>query len=135
MAIQSGDLWRLANTFSALSKNPDLDQSLVEPFQRLAIGRAYYAAYHRALIYARDLGFMEPEEGTGSHAALWLWFTARRGEFTLVGNLGFAMHRRRKSADYKLNEVCPAVDDQIEEGEIFDETLGRLEELANQSQE
>ncbi len=131
MAIEYGDLWRLANTMAGLAESENIDARMVEPLRRVAINRAYYATYHRALQLAVPMSHQRPTQGgESSHTALWLWFKEQGGSHALIGNVGFSVHRRRKIADYEIGAACPSVKEQIEEAELIADTLKPLEDEA-----
>lgn len=136
MAINCGQVWGLATTLAALADEPELHADMVEPLKRVAVGRAYYAVYHRARIYAMAIDYSDPEKGQGSsHSALWLWFRARGDRnHKRIATLGFAMHDRRKTADYELGEPCPEVQSQLEDGEMLVDRLDPLEDALTAGQ-
>lgn len=83
-----------------LSSHPD------EEWQRTAISRAYYAAYHACLQrYETKYGKVPPKQGAGVHEQLWSAFMDKRqlgNIYKQVAEDGRRLKTRRVKADYKV---------------------------------
>ena len=76
-----------------------------ETDDRVCIGRAYYAAMHKALEYALNSGYQyNPKEAGGTHSNLILYFEQQGGETLLmVAELLKKLKHQRTQADYRLD--------------------------------
>ena len=72
---------------------------------RVCIGRAYYAAMHKALEYAVESDYQyDHKEAGGTHSNLILYFDQQDGEALLVvADLLKKLKRKRTQADYDLD--------------------------------
>lgn len=73
---------------------------------RVCIGRAYYAAMHKALEYAAKVGYQRDHKEAGStHSNLIFYFERQGGEALLVAaDLLKKLKRKRTQADYDLDK-------------------------------
>lgn len=76
-----------------------------ETDDRVCIGRAYYAAMHKALEYAVESGYQyDHKEAGGTHSNLILYFEQQGSEALLVvADLLKKLKRKRTQADYHLD--------------------------------
>ena len=76
-----------------------------ETDDRVCIGRAYYAAMHKALEYAVESDYQyDHKEVGGTHSNLILYFDKPGGEALLVvADLLKKLKRKRTQADYHLD--------------------------------
>ena len=76
-----------------------------ETDDRVCIGRAYYAAMHKALEYAVKDGYQyDHKEAGGPHSHLIFYFEREGGEALLVvADLLKKLKRKRTQADYDLD--------------------------------
>lgn len=76
-----------------------------ETDDRVCIGRAYYAAMHKALEYALKSGYQyNPKEAGGTHSNLISYFERQGGEALLVvADLLKKLKHQRTQADYRLD--------------------------------
>lgn len=77
-----------------------------ETDDRVCIGRAYYAAMHKALEYAIKNGYQyDRKEAGGTHSNLIFYFERQGGEALLVvADLLKKLKRQRTQADYDLGD-------------------------------
>lgn len=77
-----------------------------ETDNRVCIGRAYYAAMHKALEYAVKNGYeYSKSEAGGTHSNLIFYFEREKAESAiLVADLLKKLKRKRIQADYRLDE-------------------------------
>jgi hypothetical protein len=83
-----------------------------ETYWRCAVSRAYYAAYHVALLSAVRDGYSKPSN-KGSHEGLIDWYTSHRDpRRTQIGGNLENLFRARVSADYYRlpHPVFPVID-------------------------
>lgn len=76
-----------------------------ETDDRVCIGRAYYAAMHKALKYAVESGYQYDHKEAGStHSNLIFYFEREGGEALLVvADLLKKLKHQRTQADYRLD--------------------------------
>ena len=93
--IQAQDFLDFARS---LTRNNETDD-------RVCIGRAYYAAMHKALEYAVKDGYQyDHKEAGGPHSHLIFYFEREGGEALLVvADLLKKLKRKRTQADYDLD--------------------------------
>lgn len=93
--IQAQDFLDFAHS---LPRNNETDD-------RVCIGRAYYAAMHKALEYAVKSGYQyDHKEAGGTHSNLIFYFERQGGEALLVvADLLKKLKRQRIQADYRLD--------------------------------
>lgn len=74
-----------------------------ESAKRLAISRAYYAAFHRAeAVYSTYHTTYLKTRGTQSHYDVWNWFESQAAlSYKKIGTAGKNLKRRREDADYR----------------------------------
>jgi len=78
-----------------------LEERTDEASQRMAISRAYYAAYHAASVHVRANQLYPPEQHM-THCRVWkLLRDAKCPRCTEIASLGFAVETARVKADYR----------------------------------
>lgn len=77
-----------------------------ETDDRVCIGRAYYAAMHKALAYAVKDGFKyDPKDASGTHSNLIFYFERTREENGIkIADMLKKLKYSRERADYRLGE-------------------------------
>lgn len=74
-----------------------------EAAKRTAIGRLYYAVYHRARIHLESEDFLF-RQFESSHRQIWDEYKDRGRTFAAVGHAGDRLRANRVKADY-INEI------------------------------
>lgn len=105
MAAVAGDFLQIAASLMA-------DSSSTEHHLRGAINRAYYAAYHEALLYADDLGLQVVRTNAGVHQQLVARFESSGKRHRMIGNRLASLKKMRADADYKLAQDFSQLDAQ-----------------------
>lgn len=102
--ITPADLLRIANHL--LKRNTEADW-------RSSISRSYYAAFHAACNFLRDLGFAVPQDDSAHHYAYSRLFNCGTKQVAVLADKLADLRRQRNQADYE----CSAT---VRQGEATD---------------
>lgn len=105
MAAVAGDFLQIASSLMA-------DAEATEHHRRGAINRAYYAAFHEAMLFADELGLQVVRTNAGVHQQLVARFASSGKRHRIVGDRLATLKKMRADADYKLAQDFSALDAQ-----------------------